>query len=238
MGKDSFKDVLRRHSVPVDADMPAPAPSAPQPAAAPVPSNANLASPLPPPERILETATHAVPPSAMREEETAGTSPDAHTLGDENIRISAEAVKAGLVTLAQCEKIEKEVRALKTAGERALFEEEAVQMGFCSRVQMAELQQELRNKALLKDRYVPSPRLYARSREVHANNLMGSRMIAAGLITAGQRDKIMERQHKLAQQGAEIRFGELAVQLNFCSEDALNALMDDIKSREQNNKSW
>ena len=155
---------------------------------------------------------------------------------DEDRKIATLFVDAGLITLKQCEKVEEELQQLHAMGQTAQFREVVVQLGYCSRGQIAELLHELRNKELLKDQYVPSAAFV--EKDVFDNpNLMGARLVTAGIVTSHQRDKIVERQQKLAVQGTQIRFGELAVQMGFCTEEELDAVLDDIVTRHED-ESW
>lgn len=226
MSNNPFKDVLRRHAGPVPAAVEA----AEEPVVSAAPAESPKAAPAP--KIPTPVAEAPIPPSASERGRAL------QVLEQENTDTAKECIAAGLVTPSQADKIEKQIKRLLQQNEVGRFEEIAVQMGFCNRVQVAELQEELRSRTLLKDRYVPSPKIYNRKVIEGTNNdLMGTRMVAAGLITPAQRERVVEKQQKLAGAGAQIRFGELAVQLAFCSEADLEALLDDIKKRESN-ASW
>jgi hypothetical protein len=60
---------------------------------------------------------------------------------------------------------------------------------------------------------------------------MGSRMITAGLITAPQRDRILDEQALAKARGEQKRFGELAAELNFCTQSQLQSLIDERTQR-------
>lgn len=140
---------------------------------------------------------------------------------DEDSRMAAAFEAAGLVTPTQRTKVEARMQELKEEGQGEQFRELAVQMGYCNRVSVAELLHELRNKELLQDEYVPNEKFRPITKE-EAAHLIGGHMIIAGLITRMQRDKIVERQQKLAIQGTQIQFGDLAVELGFCDRGALD----------------
>lgn len=53
---------------------------------------------------------------------------------------------------------------------------------------------------------------------------MGRRLIDAGIISENQRDIVLDEQHAWNEQGKHIRFGELAVEMGFCTTEQVEAL--------------
>lgn len=70
-----------------------------------------------------------------------------------------------------------------------------------------------------------------------SKELLGNRMVAAGLLTAVQRDALIEMQKNLQMLGKWKRFGELAVEQGFCTQEQIEEVILAAEER-QKNQSW
>lgn len=53
---------------------------------------------------------------------------------------------------------------------------------------------------------------------------IGNRLVSAGVLSVRQRDLVLEAQEKLKETGRWVRFGDLAIQVGYCTKEQVESL--------------